>query len=804
MNFRLSFFVGALWILLMAGPASEAAVSLVNHGDAWRYRKNNGSGPQSNWKSVTDSGLDASWLTGNGGFGFADNTNETGLCQTLLSDMHNVYTTVAMRKSFQVTSNLNATLHITLTMDWDDGFIAWLDGAFLASSLSPGAPAEPAYNDSATALHESSRGSSGQPAMTFDLGPVGSRLPIGTHVLAILGLNESTGSSDFIQIADLALNPPLPGGLSGLISENTTWRTTNSPILVAGDITVNYGITLTIEPGVQVRFGSNASLIINGRLLAEGTPASRILFTRSAGNAGRWGGIVVNDSPGSPESRIRYSRLEFNGTDAIRVAAGNTWLDHLTFGSNDRRYIELEGASFIVSECEFPSAAVKFELVHGVNGIKAGGHGLILRNFFGLPVGYSDVIDFTGGSRPGPIVHVIDNVFSGASDDGLDIDGTDGWVEGNIFLHVHRNGDTPDTSAAVSGGDRSGATSEVTIVGNLFFDCDNAVTAKQGNFFSLFNNTIVHTTKTGGIDGAAGAVNVRDTTPSPTTFARGLYLEGNIIWDAEQLVRNYDAAQTTVTLVNNIVPVAWNGPGTNNSVVNPLFNHTPQLSETVFTNWQQAQVVRQWLGLQPQSPGVATGPNGRDKGGVIPLGAFLTGEPNGTTHQTGATLVVGVNRTGFGMPTAGWPNGCGYIAYRWRLDGGSWSAERPINTPISLSGLASGSHSVEVIGKRDSGVYQDDPLFGPDAVVTRSRTWIVEPLRIASALFAGPTFTMQFGAVAGQTYAIQYREAFDAAHPWMTMTNLGPQLATGPVMVTNFNAVASPTRFFRVLNPAVP
>src|SRR6185503_10784329 len=256
MNFRLSFFVGALWILLMAGPASEAAVSLVNHGDAWRYRKNNGSGPQSNWKSVTDSGLDASWLTGNGGFGFADNTNETGLCQTLLSDMHNVYTTVAMRKSFQVTSNLNATLHITLTMDWDDGFIAWLDGAFLASSLSPGAPAEPAYNDSATALHESSRGSSGQPAMTFDLGPVGSRLPIGTHVLAILGLNESTGSSDFIQIADLALNPPLPGGLSGLISENTTWRTTNSPILVAGDITVNYGITLTIEPGVQVRFGS--------------------------------------------------------------------------------------------------------------------------------------------------------------------------------------------------------------------------------------------------------------------------------------------------------------------------------------------------------------------------------------------------------------------------------------------------------------------------------------------------------------------------------------------------------------------
>jgi len=427
-----------------------------------------------------------------------------------------------------------------------------------------------------------------------------------------------------------------------------------------------------------------------------------------------------------------------------------------------------------------------------------------LRNFFGVPVGYSDVIDFSGGSRPGPIVHVMNNVFSGATDDGLDIDGTDGWVEGNIFLHVHRNGDTPDSSAAVSGGERSGLTSEVTIVGNLFFDCDNAVTAKQGNFYSLFNNTIVHTTKTGGIDAAAGAVTVRDTTPSPTTFARGLYLEGNIIWDAEQLVRNYDAAQTTVTFVNNILPVAWSGPGTNNSVINPLFNHVPQVSEASFTNWPQAQIVRQWFGLQPQSPGVRTGPNGRDKGGVIPLGAFLSGEPGDTTHQTNATLAVGVNRTGFGMPTTGWPNGCGYIAYRWRLDGGAWSAERPINAPVLLNGLANGPHFVEVAGKRDSGLYQDDPLFGPDAVVTRSRTWIVEPLRFASARYAGPAFTMQFTPATGQTYTIQSREAFDAAHPWLTLTNIGPQAGTGPVAVTDFNAGASSTRFYRIANPALP
>ncbi|HEU0008709.1 MAG TPA: hypothetical protein VFT34_02725 [Verrucomicrobiae bacterium] len=804
MMYRLNFLVGGLFILLLASPASGAVVPLVNHGDAWRYRKGNGSAPQSNWKTVAEAGLDGTWLTGNGGIGYADNTNETALCQTLLSDMHNAYTTVAMRKSFQITSNLDSSLHLMLTMDWDDGFIAWLDGGYLRSYLSPGAPAEPAYNADATGLHESSRGSSGQPAMTIDLGAIGSRLSIGTHVLAIIGLNELPSSSDFIQIADLALGPPPTNGLSGVIGENTTWRTTNSPILVAGDIIVNFGVTLTIEPGVHVLFNSNLSLIINGRLIAEGDPTHRILFSRSSGNAGRWGGIEINDSAGSPETRIRYGRVEFNGTDAILVTGGNAWLDHLTFGSNDRTYIQLDGASFIVSECEFPSASVKFELVHGMNGVKTGGHGLILRNFFGLPVGYSDVIDFTGGSRPGPILNVIDNVFSGASDDGLDIDGTDGWVEGNIFLHVHRNGDTPDSSSAVSGGNNSGLTSEVTIIGNLFFDCDNAVTAKQGNFFSLINNTILRTTKTGGIDGASGAVCVRDTTPSPTTFARGLYLEGNIIWDAEQLVRNYDAAQTTVTFVNNILPVIWSGPGTSNSVVNPLFNHVPLVSEAAFINWQQAQIVRQWFGLQPQSPGVRTGPNGHDKGGVIPLGAFLTGEPSGTTYQSNATLVVGVNRTGFGMPTTGWPSGCGYLAYRWRLDGGAWSAERPINSPIFLNSLATGPHYVEVTGKRDSGLYQDDPLFGPDAVVTRSRTWNVDQLKVSSARFAGPDFTVGFMAATGQTYTVQYRDAFDVAHPWMTLTNFGPPVSVGPVMVSDWNVGARPMRFYRIVNPAVP
>src|SRR5580765_1059287 len=106
--------------------------SLVAHGDVWRYRKER-SAPSAGWKTADDSVLDASWLSDRGGFGYADNTAETSFCQTLLSDMSGGYSTLAMRKSFQITTAPDPALHLSLTMDFDDGFIAWLDGVYLMS-----------------------------------------------------------------------------------------------------------------------------------------------------------------------------------------------------------------------------------------------------------------------------------------------------------------------------------------------------------------------------------------------------------------------------------------------------------------------------------------------------------------------------------------------------------------------------------------------------------------------------------------------------------------------------------------------
>ena len=47
------------------------------------------SGPQANWKTVAEASLDATWLSGPGGFGYADNVTETNQCRTILCSVFN-------------------------------------------------------------------------------------------------------------------------------------------------------------------------------------------------------------------------------------------------------------------------------------------------------------------------------------------------------------------------------------------------------------------------------------------------------------------------------------------------------------------------------------------------------------------------------------------------------------------------------------------------------------------------------------------------------------------------------------------
>ena len=139
--------------------------------------------------------------------------------------------------------------------------------------------------------------------------------------------------------------PPTPTQVSGAITADTTWTTANSPYIITGDVTVNAGVRLTIEPGVVVKFNATRSLIINGILDAQGIADNRIVFTSikddsvggdSNGDGaaswpapGNWGRITFNDSSVDAFTNLRYVEVRYGGSSgsAIYVNAASLTLE---------------------------------------------------------------------------------------------------------------------------------------------------------------------------------------------------------------------------------------------------------------------------------------------------------------------------------------------------------------------------------------------------------------------------------------------------------------------------------------------
>jgi len=68
--------------------------------------------------------------------------------------------------------------------------------------------------------------------------------------------------------------------VEGTIDKDTVWTLLDSPFVVCQNVTIMEGVTLTIEHGVEVRFGGGPfTIIVNGRLIAEGTMEKPIKFT---------------------------------------------------------------------------------------------------------------------------------------------------------------------------------------------------------------------------------------------------------------------------------------------------------------------------------------------------------------------------------------------------------------------------------------------------------------------------------------------------------------------------------------------
>lgn len=123
-------------------------------------------------------------------------------------------------------------------------------------------------------------------------------------------------------------SPPLrtqtSTSVSGGIYADTTWSQTSSPYVVTAAVVLFPGYTLTIEPGVQVRFAADTTLTIRGMLKAEGTSVGRIVFTSDVitPTRGSWGGIAVDTKQGGKAS-IAFVDIEYAQT-ALSVVSINS------------------------------------------------------------------------------------------------------------------------------------------------------------------------------------------------------------------------------------------------------------------------------------------------------------------------------------------------------------------------------------------------------------------------------------------------------------------------------------------------
>src|SRR5665647_672945 len=58
--------------------------------------------------------------------------------------------------------------------------------------------------------------------------------------------------------------------VSGIISANTTWNVAGSPYIVTSFVTINNGVTLTVQSGVTVKFSDAQYMLVYGTLDATG------------------------------------------------------------------------------------------------------------------------------------------------------------------------------------------------------------------------------------------------------------------------------------------------------------------------------------------------------------------------------------------------------------------------------------------------------------------------------------------------------------------------------------------------------
>jgi hypothetical protein len=174
----------------------RTAERLVRLGDEWRYFKGTQEPPAA-WNALAFD--DSAWLAGPTPIGYEASSGCEASIATNLTDMRNKYLSVYARRPFFVEDPSQLTA-LMFTIDFDDGYIAYINGVEVDSRYGPNPVA---YNQPATTdNHEACCGSCAPTPVDLS-SHIGDLVP-GYNVLALQVHNTSLSSSDFIFAPELS------------------------------------------------------------------------------------------------------------------------------------------------------------------------------------------------------------------------------------------------------------------------------------------------------------------------------------------------------------------------------------------------------------------------------------------------------------------------------------------------------------------------------------------------------------------------------------------------------------------------
>lgn len=236
--------------------------------------------------------------------------------------------------------------------------------------------------------------------------------------------------------------------VSGPITTDTTWTLANSPYVVTNNVTINAGVTLTVEPGVVLKFNPTKGLTARGRLVANGTSTARIVFTSikddsvngdtggdgaTVGAKGDWAGITISTTEIGADSAMSFVDIAYAGQYFAALFAYDSY-SNLSF---DHSRVSQSGFYGIVCQSKRPETNGFVLTMTSSSVTDSGRIGLFIAETAAIVTG----LTFTGNGFEGIKIEL--SPFFTASFTGSGSSITDSDVYGNrkagIALYVDPN-----------------------------------------------------------------------------------------------------------------------------------------------------------------------------------------------------------------------------------------------------------------------------------------------------------------------------------------------------------------------------